>query len=312
MLRVVFMGTPEFSLPFLEELLSSKHQIAAVITQPDRPSGRNLKIVSSPVKQLAEENGLKILQPEELLSSQAKEEILNLNFDVGVVVAYGKLVPKWLLDTPPLGVINVHPSLLPKYRGAAPIPQAIIDGCQTTGVTIQKMSEELDRGDIILQKEVPIDEKETAGSLEEKLALAGKKLLAQALDDLEKGQATFVKQDESQATHAPKVEKEKALIDWLSSAYRIERLVRAFNPRPGVHTIYKKKRLKVWQADVEQQLAKVAGQEGRIVGFANQMPVVATGDGLLILVEVQSEGKSKMKADAFTRGHRVKISEKLG
>lgn len=306
------MGTPEFAVPSLRALLRSEHEVVAVITQPDRPKGRHLHLSPSLVKELALENHLTLLQPPTLNDESFKRKIDELRPDLVIVVAYGQIIPGWLLRLPRYGCVNVHASLLPRYRGAAPIQRVIMDGCEITGVTMMFMDEGLDTGDILLQSAIPIAPDDTAGDLSEKLSRLGAELLLTTIEGLSREAITPVVQDERLATHAPKVEKEEALIDWSLSAESIRNLIRALNPQPGAYTFYRGKRLKIWEA-----LSGESSREDLKPGIvfdvdARKGFVVGCGQGELLVSRVQLEGKQAMTATEFCRGHEVKVGEKLG
>lgn len=306
------MGTPEFAVPSLRGLLESEHEIVAVVTQPDRPKGRHLHLSPSPVKELASENHLPVLQPSTLNDESFKRKIDELRPDLVVVVAYGQIIPGWLLRLPRYGCVNVHASLLPKYRGAAPIQRAIMDGCEITGVTTIFMDEGLDMGDILLQSAVPVGPDDTAGDLSERLSRLGAELLLTTIEGLSREAITPVEQDEKIATYAPKVAKEEAFIDWSLSAESVRNLIRALNPQPGAYTFYKGKRLKIWEA-----LSGVSSREDLKPGIVLEVDarrgfVVACGQGELLVSRVQLEGRQAMTATEFCRGHEVKAGEKLG
>jgi len=305
-MRVIFMGTGRLGLPTLRALAESKeHEVLAVVTQPDRPAGRGLKLRPSPVKELAEELKLRIFQPERV--NREVQKIRAWKPDVLVVAAYGQILSKELLETPRLGSINLHASLLPKYRGAAPIQWAIIYGETTTGVTTFLMDEGLDTGPILLQRELPISEEDTAGTLEEKLAELGASLMLETLKGLEAGTLTPRAQDDSKASYAPKIKKELGRLDWTRSARELFNLIRALNPTPGAYTFYKGVRLKVHRGrvvDLEE------GEPGEVIGLSGGL-IVRAGEGALELLEVQPEGKRIMSGEEFARGRRIKAGEHL-
>ncbi|MGI3027375.1 methionyl-tRNA formyltransferase, partial [Vibrio cholerae] len=250
-LRIVFAGTPDFAARHLAALLSSEHEVIAVYTQPDRPAGRGKKLTASPVKNLALEHNIPVYQPENFKSDEAKQELAALNADIMVVVAYGLLLPKAVLDTPKLGCINVHGSILPRWRGAAPIQRSIWAGDSDTGVTIMQMDVGLDTGDMLKIATLPIEASDTSGSMYDKLAELGPQALVECLSDIAQGTAVAVKQDDALANYAQKLSKEEAKIDWTLTAQAIERCVRAFNPWPMSHFAVADNQIKVWQARVE-------------------------------------------------------------
>lgn len=311
-LRAVFLGTPEFAVPSLVAL-GDVAEIAAVVTQPDRPKGRGRQVAPPPVAQAARERGLTVLQPAKLRDPQIVRVLSALRPTVIVTVAYGKIIPKDILELPPLGCVNVHPSMLPKYRGASPIQHAILDGIAETGVTTMYQSEALDAGDIILQHRVPIRPDDTAGSLEHTLAEEGAKALVETMGLIARGQARRVPQDPTQATYVGKLAKEDGRIDWGRSASELERFIRAMDPWPSAFTRHHGRLLKIWNT-VPVTLAPgvAAGSPGAVAeirrgdGF-----LVATGDGWLLIREVQPEDRRRMTADEYVRGTRMEVGERL-
>lgn len=305
------MGTPDFAVPCLERIHSDNHEICAVFTNPDKPKGRGYKLVYSPVKVKALELGIKVFQPESLRSEDVVKTISNFNPDVIVVVAYGKILPQSILSIPKYGCVNVHASLLPKYRGAAPIQWSILNGENLTGVTTMFMDKGLDTGDIIQQKEVKIDPDETSGELFSRLCLMGADLLSETLDLIESGNALRTKQDESKATYSKILNKSFSNIDWSKSAVEIHNLVRGLNPWPGALTLAGGKKLKIHKTkvcDSTSNLKKVAGS----IESYDPVYVVCGDNRLLELVEVQYEGKKRMSAIEFFRGHSdINILESL-
>lgn len=318
-MRIIFMGTPYFAIPSLKALLNSDHEVVAVATQPDRPRGRELKVSPPPIKEVSLENKIPIFQPATLKTDEIKLELSSLNPDLIVVVAFGQIIPPWLLELPHYGCINVHASLLPHYRGAAPIQRAIMDGCTKTGVTTMFMDEGLDTGKILLQSEVPISPDDTAGSLQEKLAGAGAKLLLKTIEELDQGRLHPRAQDDGQATSAHKIEKEDEIIRWHFSAEAIRNQIRALTPSPGAHTFFRGKRLKVWRAEKSRELGDFDPANGGaksprsgVIISLKQGLIVATGTEPLVLLEVQPEASRKMTGGEFISGYRVKVEEKLG
>ncbi|MBU2897630.1 methionyl-tRNA formyltransferase [Vibrio hepatarius] len=291
-LKIVFAGTPDFAARHLAALLSSPHQVVAVYTQPDRPAGRGKKITASPVKTLALEHDIPVYQPENFKSEQAKQDLANINADLMVVVAYGLLLPQAVLDIPTLGCVNVHGSLLPKWRGAAPIQRSIWAGDDHTGVTIMQMDIGLDTGDMLKIATLPIDRKDTSASMYQKLAELGPKALTECLADIANGSATPEKQNSSKANYAEKLSKQEAHIQWNDSAEHIERCVRAFNPWPISHFLVGDKSIKVWQSQViEQQTNQAPG----IILQADKTGIyVSTGKDVLVLEQIQIPGKKAM------------------
>ena len=304
-MKVVFMGTPDFSVGTLEALVEAGYEITGVVTQPDKPKGRGKQMMPTPVKEAAEKHGLPVYQPRRVRDAEAIEEIRKMEPDVIVVVAFGQIIPKEILDMPKYGCINVHASLLPAYRGAAPIQWAVMNGDEVSGVTIMKMDEGLDTGDMLTKVEVPLAADETGGSLFDKLAAAGAKLLVETLPKLEKGEVTPEKQPEISTTeYARMIKKEDGKIDWTKSAVEIERQIRAMSPWPSAFTFINGKTLKVWKASVlKTQAGKVPGT---VLAADKEGIQVACGQNVLVLHEVQLEGKKRMEVDAFLRGYQLK------
>ena len=291
-LRIVFAGTPDFAARHLAALLSSEHEVIAVYTQPDRPAGRGKKLTASPVKTIALEHNIPVYQPENFKSDEAKQELANLNADIMVVVAYGLLLPQVVLDTPKLGCINVHGSILPRWRGAAPIQRSIWAGDAETGVTIMQMDIGLDTGDMLKIATLPIEASDTSASMYEKLAGLGPDALIDCLADIAAGKAEPVKQDDELANYAKKLSKEEARIDWNDDAAHIERCVRAFNPWPMSHFEAAENSIKVWQSRVEEQI--IDKPAGTIVQADKTGIYVVTGNGVLVLEQLQVPGKKAM------------------
>ena len=300
-MRIIFMGTPEFAVPSLTAMLEHGEEVVAVVTQPDRPRGRGRKVVPSPIKMVAEKAGLDVLQPTKIRTEGFLDELRSYRPDLIVVTAYGRILPKSLIELPPYGTINVHASLLPKYRGAAPIQWAVINCEKETGVTIMQMDEGLDTGDILHPGSLPIAEDDTAGTLAEKLAGLGGQLLIEALDRLREGTLVAVQQDDSQATLAPPLEKENGRIQWEMPAERISGLIRGLDPWPTAYTFLDGERYRFFRPKV---LAEgVAAKPGTLVKVAREGLHVATGDGQLAVAEVQREGGRRMPVQAFLQGN---------
>ena len=312
-MNILFMGTPEFSLPSLAALARSEQRLVGVVTQPDRPQGRKLLLSPPPVKVLAGELGLRIFQPERLSDPVFLEGMKSVSPDLIAVVAYGKYLPRSLWEFPPRGAINLHPSLLPKYRGAAPIQHALLNGESETGVTIFHITEAMDSGDIISRERVAVDPTDTYGSLGKKLFELGAGLLLETVRDIESGRAPREPQDDSRASLAGKIKKADGLIDWSMSAGEIAIRVRAFNPWPSAYSyIYcrgRKTLLKILEAGVEPG---EGGEAGRIVRCDSRGIVVDTGKERLVMRRLQFEGKRAMGAAEFLRGHRDIAGVKLG
>ncbi|CAK2683557.1 methionyl-tRNA formyltransferase [Vibrio sp. 10N.286.55.E10] len=291
-LRIVFAGTPDFAARHLAALLSSEHEVIAVYTQPDRPAGRGKKLTASPVKNIALENNIPVYQPENFKSDEAKQELADLNADIMVVVAYGLLLPQVVLDTPRLGCINVHGSILPRWRGAAPIQRSIWAGDKETGVTIMQMDIGLDTGDMLSIATLPIEATDTSASMYEKLAGLGPDALVECLSDIASGKAVAEKQDDELANYAKKLSKEEARINWSDDAAHIERCVRAFNPWPMSHFEAAENSIKVWQSRVAEQASDKPA--GTILQADKTGIYVATGQGVLVLEQLQVPGKKAM------------------
>ncbi|MEI8594272.1 methionyl-tRNA formyltransferase [Photobacterium sp. Hal280] len=301
-LRIVFAGTPDFAARHLAALLSSQHEVIAVYTRQDQPAGRGKKLTASPVKHLALEQNIPVYQPKTLRDETAQQELAALNADLMVVVAYGLILPKVVLDTPRLGCINVHGSILPRWRGAAPIQRSIWAGDAETGVTIMQMDEGLDTGDMLKIASLPIAATDTSASLYDKLAGLGPDTLLSCLDDIAAGRAVAEKQNDERANYAEKLSKEEAKIDWTMDAEAIERCVRAFNPWPMSFFTVAEQNVKVWQAEVE---ADHQGQApGTILSADKQGILVATGKGALRLVQLQPPGKKAMAAQDLLNSRR--------
>ena len=291
-LRIVFAGTPDFAARHLAALLSSEHEVVAVYTQPDRPAGRGKKLTASPVKNIALENNIPVYQPENFKSDEAKQELAELNADIMVVVAYGLLLPQVVLDTPRLGCINVHGSILPRWRGAAPIQRSIWAGDKETGVTIMQMDIGLDTGDMLSIATLPIEATDTSASMYEKLAGLGPDALVECLTDIASSKAVAEKQDDELANYAKKLSKEEARINWSDEAAHIERCVRAFNPWPMSHFEAAENSIKVWQSRVAEQTSDKPA--GTILQADKTGIYVATGQGVLVLEQLQVPGKKAM------------------
>ncbi|HDM8155872.1 TPA: methionyl-tRNA formyltransferase [Vibrio harveyi] len=291
-LRIVFAGTPDFAARHLAALLSSEHEVIAVYTQPDRPAGRGKKLTASPVKTIALEHDIPVYQPENFKSDEAKQELADLNADIMVVVAYGLLLPQVVLDTPKLGCINVHGSILPRWRGAAPIQRSIWAGDAETGVTIMQMDIGLDTGDMLKIATLPIEASDTSASMYEKLAGLGPDALIDCLADIATSKAEPVKQDDELANYAKKLSKEEARIDWNDDAAHIERCVRAFNPWPMSHFEAAENSIKVWESRVADQTSDKPA--GTILQADKTGIYVATGNGVLVLEQLQVPGKKAM------------------
>jgi methionyl-tRNA formyltransferase len=304
-MRAVFLGTPSFAVPTLEKLIAA-HQVIEVVTQPDRPKGRGKVLAAPPVKECARRHGLPVYQPERIRKPEAVEHLRQLAADVMIVVGYGQIIPQSIIDLPRHGILNVHASLLPKYRGAAPIQWAIVNGETETGVTIMQIDAGLDTGDILLRAHTSIEPDETAVELGERLAVMGAELLIDALARIER--ITPEPQDSSQATYAPILKKEDGRIDWTQPARAIHNRVRGFQPWPGAHSRLRGQSLHIWKSGVAE---RAAGEPGRLRHLDRRV-WVDCGEGALELIEVQLEGKKRMSAVDFAHGQRLAENETLG
>ena len=315
-MRAVFMGTPEIAATVLKSVLLSKHEVIAVVTQTDKPKGRGHEMAFPPVKEVALEAGIPVLQPARARDEAFIAELAALQPDIILVAAYGKLLPKAILDMPKYGCINVHASLLPKYRGASPIQWAVLNGDEKSGVTIMHMAETMDTGDIILTEEVTLASDETAGTLHDKLAEIGGPLLVTAMDALETGRAPRIRQKEEEATHVKMLDKNLGNLDFSRPAVELERWIRGLNPWPTAYTKLDGKMLKLWKAEVisAETLAKEErnNEPGTILAMTKESIDVLTGDGVLRIRELQLEGKRKMTAEEFLRGFKLETGTILG
>lgn len=300
-MNIIFAGTPDFSLPVLQMLLASQHPLVAVYTQPDRPAGRGRKLTASPVKQLAEDNNINIYQPVKLTDAGVLDRLHQLAPDLVVVVAYGLLLPQAVLDLPRLGCINIHASLLPRWRGAAPIQRAIIAGDQETGVSLMQMEIGLDSGPVLASQPCTIHLNETGGQLHDRLALMGAALLEENLEKIASGQLTPRQQDESGLTYAKKIDKQEAVIDWQHGAAAIARQVAAFNPWPVAETIRDGERLRIWEASAVDRVTTAA--PGTVIDESRDGIDVACGEGVLRIGHLQLPGAKAVAAVDFLNAH---------
>ena len=304
-MRIVFMGTPDFSVPVLDALIEAGHEIAGVVTQPDKPKGRGKAVAMTPVKEKALEHGLSVYQPLKVRTPEFVQVLRELKPDVMVVVAFGQILTKEVLDIPPLGCVNVHASLLPKYRGAAPIQWAVIDGEKETGVTTMMMDEGIDTGDMLEKEIVPIEDEETGDSLHDKLMAAGARLIVSTLKKIQDGTIERTPQTDEETCYARMLKKDMGDVDWSLDAHAIERLVRGLNSWPGTYTKWNGKTVKIWKAKAVDR--EYEGALGEAVYVDKETILVKTGKGCLSLLELQLEGKKRMAADAFLRGYPVDL-----
>lgn len=308
-MRIIFMGTPDFAVGTLTALIEAGHEIVLAVTQPDKPRGRKQTLVAPPVKEAAVSRGIPVFQPKRVREPEALAELKKYEPELIVVAAFGQLLPKELLDMPTFGCINVHASLLPKYRGAAPIQWAILNGDALTGVTIMRMDVGLDTGDMIAKEEVAIAPEDTGGTLFDKLAKAGAELLVRTIPSIADGTAVYTPQDESEATKVGQISKKDGRIDFTRSARSIECQVRGLNPWPSAYTYLGNKTLKIWSAQVREGMG---AEIGTVVFLEKDCFGVQTGDGVLVCLEVQLEGKKRMDAGAFLRGNALEAGVLLG
>ena len=312
-MRIIFMGTPEFAVPVLESLINSRHEVVAVVTQPDRPKGRGKNMQFSPVKECALAHNIPVMQPVNVSVPEVIDELRAYEPELIVVVAFGQFVTKKIREMPKYGCINVHASLLPKYRGAGPIQWAVINGEKESGVTTMYMCREIDKGDMLLKDTVTLDPKETGDSLHDKLSMMGGPLLLKTIDQLEDGSAVRIPQCEEESTYAPKLEKTMGNIDWTMDADRIERLVRGLNSWPGTFTKIHGKTVKIWDCDVVRQETLTENQAvakaGTVIVSEKDQLIVKAGNGALSLRMLQPEGKKNMTVDAYLRGYPIAQGE---
>ena len=310
-MKVVFMGTPEFAVPSLDMLVREGYEVAAVVTQPDKPKGRGNKMAAPPVKEYAVKSGIEVLQPERIKTPEFTAVLEALEPDLLITAAYGKILPKYILDVPRLGCINVHASLLPKYRGAGPINWAVIKGEKATGITTMFTDVGMDTGDMLVKMEFDIGEDMTAGEVHDKLATLGADTLKETLRLLKEGALVRIPQNDEEATYAPILNKDLGMIDWSKPAREIHNLVRGTNPWPGAFSFYKGEKMKVWKTRVvDDSTCKEA--PGSIYDVNKEGLTVVTGKGLIIIMEVQFESCRKMCIDEYICGHKIDKGEVLG
>jgi len=305
--NVLFAGTPEFAARCLEALLKSRHRVIGVITQPDRPAGRGFALAPSPVKKLASARGIQMTQPESLRDAQAQAKLKHFRADVIVVAAYGLILPRPVLELPRDGAINIHASLLPRWRGATPIERAILAGERHTGVSIMQMDDGLDTGPVLMQEEIPILEDDTMGTLRDRLAELGAKLIVQALDALQAGVIKATPQSAEGVTYAAKLEKREARVDWRKGALTVNRQVRALNPSPGADARVRRVELKIWRCAT----ATGRGNAGEILSIGPDGLCVACGEGALVITELQRSGGKRLRAADFLRGFPLTAGERF-
>ena len=303
------MGTPEFAVPSLHALLDAGHEVLAVVTQPDKPVGRRQVLTPPPLKVAALERGLPVLQPERVKDEEFLAKIRRLAPELVAYAAYGKILPKSFLDIPPHGCLNVHASLLPKYRGAAPIQWALINGETVTGISIMRADEGLDTGPVLLQREEPIYPDDTAGTLSERLARLGAEALVEAVRLIELGRAVYTPQDDAQATYAPMLKPEHTVLNWSEPAEALRNRVRGLNPKPGAVASMGGREVKVWRAAVVE--GDPNAEPGVLIALSREGPVVQTGRGALLLLEVQPAGGRRQSGAEFARGWRVAVGQKV-
>lgn len=305
-MRIVFAGTPAFAAIALKALIDAQFQIVLVLTQPDRPAGRGLKLQESEVKKVASEYSIPVLQPVTLKSSAPREQLMSFAADIMIVAAYGLILPESILQLPLHGCLNIHASLLPRWRGAAPIQRAIQAGDQETGITIMQMDQGLDTGDILLRRAIPIEPSDTAQSLHDNLAQLGAQCIIEALGLLQQGKLLAVEQNDAEVCYARKIEKDEAKIDWSLDAAVIDRSIRAFNPFPVAFASHRSLSLKIWQARTEQELS---GRPGEIVNVDDDGITVACGKHAIVLEVIQRAGGKKLSVKDFLKGYSMKRGE---
>lgn len=307
-MKIIFMGTPDFAAASLEALIDSRHEIQAVVTQPDKPKGRKGELTPSPVKVIAKREGIKVYQPLKVRDEEFVKTLRAYNPDVMVVVAFGQIIPLSILEMPKYGCVNIHGSLLPKYRGAAPIQWAVLDGEKETGITTILMDEGIDTGDILLKKTIKIDADETSGSLFDKLMALGAETILETLDELEKGSLTPTKQGESPTAYAKMLTKTMGLIDFTKPAKELDCFVRGMDPWPSAYTLLSGKTLKLWKV----RAVEGGGKAGSVIEIGKESFTIACGEGAIEVLEVQLEGKKRMSAGDFLKGSTLNIGQELG
>lgn len=312
-MKIIFAGTPEFAVPALDALIKAGHEIVMVLTQPDRPAGRGMKLKASPIKVLALQHNLPVFQPETLKTPEAQAAIANVNADVMIVAAYGLIIPTVVLKMPSLGCYNIHASILPRWRGAAPIHRALLAGDNETGVTIMEVVPALDAGAMVSIGTVPISDTSTTQSLHDALSVLGADLMVEAMQTLaQNGSLSATPQDESLVTYAHKLEKAEASIDWAKSAIEISRQIRAFNPFPVAQSLYKGEVCRIWMATAKETHDFSSTTLGEIINIAHGTIEVVCGEGVLSIAELQAPGGKRLPASAFIQGHHVQVGDTFG
>lgn len=309
-MKIVFMGTPDYAAEALRALIRAGHTITAVVTQPDKAKGRSGQLMPPPVKVCAMEHDIPVLQPKRIKAPESMAELKTYEADVYVVAAFGQILSQEILDIPPYGCLNIHASLLPKYRGSSPIQHVIVDGEEKTGITIMQMDAGIDTGDMLYKKEIPIAADDTYETLHDKLMVLGGEAIVEAIDLMLQGKLVPEKQDESQSSYVSMIRKEMGEIHFTDSAKKIDRLIRGMNPWPSAFTSYHGKQLKIWKAVCEEDGS--VGEPGEIVGVTRDSIRVAAGEGCLIIQELQLEGKKRMSAHDFLLGVKMQPGERLG
>lgn len=310
-MKIVFFGTPEFAVPSLEMLIIEGYEVIAVVTQPDKPKGRGNKLTAPPVKEFALKHGINVLQPSKIKTPEFVQQIRALSPDLLITAAYGKILSKDLLEVPALGCINVHGSLLPQYRGAAPIHWAVINGERTTGITTMFTDVGLDTGDILLKKELEIDTDITVGELHDKMAILGAYVLKVTLEELKKGTLERKPQDNTLSSYAPIISKELGLIDWNKTAQQIHNLVRGTNPWPGSYTFLNGNRMRIWRTNLASYI-ETGLVNGEIAQVSLDGILVKCSDGYILVKEIQFDSSKRMSVGDYVKGHQIDVGEKLG
>ncbi|MFR3568478.1 MAG: methionyl-tRNA formyltransferase [Paraclostridium sordellii] len=309
-MKIVFMGTPEFAVPCLQKIIDEGHEVLAVVTQPDKPKGRGKKLAMPPVKELALKYNIDVYQPVKAREDSFVEKLKEINPELIVVVAFGQILPKSILDIPRFGCVNVHASLLPKYRGAAPLNWVIINGEEKTGVTTMYMDVGLDTGDMILKSEIPLDDEITAGELHDKMMVQGAEVLKDTIDLISKGEAPREKQNDEETCYSPIMDKSLGNIDWSKSATDIHNLIRGVNPWPSAYTTYDKQTMKIWKTKVLDKLSEKT--PGTILSVDKNGIEVSTGDKVLQISEIQMSGKKRMIVSEYIKGNDISTGIVLG